>query len=154
MTDANWCDQRARSVRVAHGCWLVMFATPPYAELPSIRFDRLQPLGLAAGGSVEVRSSATIWKDFPSLRFDQPGLTAEPIAGKGRWFKITAAADVPRERMTCGWSGGSASAVRKLFAVQQGLAEVPEVEPNNEADQSQVVQVNCVDQRHVRRREC
>ena len=65
------------------------------AELPSIRFDRLQPLGLAAGGSVEVEINGGDLEGLSALRFDQPGLSAEPIAGKERWFKITAAADVP-----------------------------------------------------------
>ena len=32
----------------------LVFAATALAELPSIRFDRLSPLGLAAGGSVDV----------------------------------------------------------------------------------------------------
>jgi hypothetical protein len=73
----------------------LLLAATALAELPSIHFDRLTPLGLAAGGSIEAEVVGGDLEGLKSLRFDHPGLSAEPIASKERWFKITAAADVP-----------------------------------------------------------
>jgi hypothetical protein len=114
------------------------------AELPFPRFDRLQPLGLAAGGSVDVEINGGDLEGLSALRFDQPGLSAEPIAGRERWFKITAAADVPAGTYDVRLVGRFGVSGSKLLQVQRGLAEVPEKEPNNELPQAQVVQVNCV----------
>ena len=123
---------------------VLLVAPSARAELPSIRFDRLQPLGLAAGSSVDVEISGADLEGLSALRFDQPGLTAEPIAGKERWFKITAAADVPAGTYDVRLVGQFGVSSSKLLQVQHGLAEVPEKEPNNELAQAQVVQVNCV----------
>jgi hypothetical protein len=126
-------------------CFLTAcFASLARAELPSPRLDRIFPLGLAAGSSVEVEINGGDLEGLSGLRFDQPGLSAEPIAGKERHFKITAAADVPAgtyDVRTLSRFGVSSS---KLIAVQRGLTEMLEVEPNNEADQAQVLQVNSV----------
>ncbi|HEX5105316.1 MAG TPA: PPC domain-containing protein [Pirellulaceae bacterium] len=125
----------------------VMFAAlalPARAELPFPRFDRLQPLGLAAGGSVEVEINGADIEGLSALRFDQLGLSAEPIAGKERWFKITAAPDVPAGTYDVRLVGRFGVSSSKLLAVQHGLAEVAEPEPNNEPSQAQAVQVNCV----------
>ncbi|HEX5105907.1 MAG TPA: PPC domain-containing protein, partial [Pirellulaceae bacterium] len=132
---AVWCLAIAMS---AAGAWQAR------AELPSIRFDRLQPLGLAAGGSVEAEVNGADLEGLASLRFDQPGLSAEPIDGKERWFRITAAADVPAGTYDVRLVGRFGVSSSKLLQVQRGLAEVPEKEPNNELAQSQAVPVNCV----------
>src|SRR5262245_12229290 len=114
------------------------------AELPAPRLDRIYPLGLAAGGSVDVEVVGDALDGTLSLRFDWQGLTAEPMVGKPRWFKVTAATDVPpgtydvRARGRFGVSGS------RLLAVQQGLAEVQEVEPNDTIKQSQSIPVNTV----------
>ena len=120
----------------------VGLTTGALAELPTIRFDRLSPLGVAAGGTVEVEVVGNDLEGLKSLRFDQPGLTAEPIVGKERWFKITAAADVPAGTYDVRLVGRFGVSSSKLLAVQHGLSEVLEVEPNNDAGQQ--VQVNCV----------
>ena len=65
------------------------------AELPSLRFDRLTPLGAAAGASVEAEIAGADVEEVRSLWFDHPGLSAEPIEGKERWVRIQVAADVP-----------------------------------------------------------
>jgi hypothetical protein len=124
----------------------LFFLTPSWAvaELPAPRFDRLQPLGLAAGGSVEVEINGGDLEGLSNLRFDQPGLSAEPIAGKERWFKITAAADVPAGTYDVRLIGRFGVSGSKLLQVQRGLGEVPEKEPNNELLQAQAVQVNTV----------
>jgi len=138
--------QRKRGYSVVSFVSLVVLSTASnaIAELPSIRFDRLQPLGLAAGGSVEVEINGADLEGLSTLRFDQPGLAAEPIAGKERWFKITAAADVPAGTYDVRLVGRFGVSGSKLLAVQRGLAEVPETEPNNELPQAQVVQLNSV----------
>lgn len=123
---------------------LLTFATTVYAELPSIRFDRIYPLGLAAGGSVEVEINGGDIEGLTTLRFDQPGLSAEPIAGKERWFKITAAGDVPAGTYDVRLVGRFGVSGSKLIAVQRGLTELLEVEPNNDADKPQQVQINSV----------
>jgi hypothetical protein len=119
-------------------------STPARAEVPYPRFDRLQPLGLAAGGSVEVEINGGDLEGLSALRFDQPGLSAEPIAGKERWFKIMAAADVPAGTYDVRLIGRFGVSGSKLLQVQRGLAEVPELEPNNELPQAQVVPINSV----------
>src|ERR1700676_3510620 len=63
------------------------------AELPSIRFDRINPLGAGVGTSVEVEVAGRDTEDVSALRFDHPGLKAE-LLKPGR-FKITVAGDVP-----------------------------------------------------------
>jgi hypothetical protein len=120
-----------------------LVAATAFAELPLIRLDRLSPLGLAAGGSVEAEVVGGDLEGLKSLRLDHPGLTAEPIAGKERWFKITAAADVPAGSYDVRLLGRFGVSSSKLLAVQRGLTEVLEVEPNN-SDQAQQVQLNSV----------
>lgn len=122
----------------------IALSVPARAELPSIRFDRLQPLGLAAAGSVEVEVVGGDLEGLSGLQFDQPGLAAEPIAGKERWFKITAAANMHAGTYDVRLVGRFGISGSKLLAVQRGLAEMLEVEPNNEATQAQIVPVNSV----------
>src|SRR5437870_4615646 len=107
-----------------------------FAELPTIRLDRLYPLGLAAGGSVDVEINGNDIEGLAALRFDQPGISATPIAGKERWFKVTAAADVPAGTYDVRLVGRFGVSSSKLIAVQRGLTEVLETEPNNEAAQA------------------
>jgi hypothetical protein len=114
------------------------------AELPSIRFDRIYPLGLAAGGNVEIEINGGDDEGLTALRFDHPGLSAELIAGKERWFKITAAADVPAGTYDVRLLGRFGVSNSKLIGVQRGLTEVLETEPNNELEQAQAVAVNSV----------
>jgi hypothetical protein len=114
------------------------------AEVPSLRLDRLSSLGLSAGGSVEVEVVGNDLEGLQSLRFDQPGLAAEPISGKERWFKITATGDVPTGTYDVRLVGRFGVSNSKLLTVQRGLAEVLETEPNNEVTQSQQVQINSV----------
>src|SRR5438874_9719739 len=52
-----------------------------WADLPSIRFDRLSPLGAAAGTTVEVEVAGAEVEGVDTLLLDHPGLSAKPIAG-------------------------------------------------------------------------
>jgi hypothetical protein len=122
----------------------LILANVAFAELPTIRLDRIYPLGLAAGGSVDIEINGNDIEGLSALRFDQPGLSATPIAGKERWFKITVAAEVPAGTYDVRLVGRFGVSSSKLIAVQRGLTEVLETEPNNEAAQAQQVQVNSV----------
>lgn len=129
--------------RLAFVCCSLL-ATVAVAEFPSIRFDRLYPLGIAAGDSVEVDVAGSELEGLQALRFDHPGLSAEAVAGKEKRFKITASADVPAGTYDVRLVGRFGVSNSKLLAVQKGLTEVIETEPNNDESQSQVVQVNSV----------
>jgi hypothetical protein len=117
-------------------------AYPVRADLPSIRFDRMTPLGAAAGSSVEVEVLGGEIEDLKGLLFDHPGLSAELI--KDRKFKVTVAADVPSGTYDVFLVGRFGVSNPRLFSVSRGLVEVAEKEPNNEATQAQPIEVNSV----------
>ncbi len=109
-------------------------------ELPSIRFDRIHPLGATAGTSVEVEVAGRDVEDVQSLWFDQPGLKAE-LVKPGR-FKITSAADIPEGTYDVRLVGRFGVSNPRVFAVGRDLIDVLEVEPNNTAAQAQAISVN------------
>ena len=113
-----------------------------HADLPSIRFDRMTPLGTAAGGSVEVEVLGAEIDELKGLLFDHPGIRAELI--KDRKFKVTVAADVPAGSYDVFLVGRFGVSNPRLFAVSRGLTEVSEKEPNNDTTQAQPVEVNSV----------
>lgn len=116
------------------------------AELPSPRFDRLSPLGAAAGSSVEVQVQGSDFEDLQSLVFDHPGIVAKPLEGKDlqkeRKFTVTVAANVPEgtydARVLTKWGVSSP----RLFAVSHGLADHAEKEPNNDPATAQPLSLN------------
>ncbi len=118
------------------------FAQPAHAELPSIRFDRIAPLGATAGTTIDVEIAGADIEGVESLWFDHPGLSAEPIKDKARNFKITAAADVPPGTYDVRLVGRWGVSNPRLFAVANGLTDVAEVEPNNDLTQAQSVAIN------------
>jgi Bacterial pre-peptidase C-terminal domain len=110
------------------------------AELPSIRFDRVQPLGTGAGTAVEVEVAGRDVEDVNALWFDRPGFTAE-LLKPGR-FKISVSADVPEGTYDVRLVGRFGVSNPRLFAVSRDLTDVPEVEPNNNVAQAQAIAVN------------
>ncbi|MDB5384512.1 MAG: hypothetical protein JWM11_158, partial [Planctomycetaceae bacterium] len=110
------------------------------AELPSIRMDRIQPLGLGAGTSLEFEAIGRDTDDVTALSFDNPGLSAEMVK-PGR-FKITAKPDIPAATYEVRMVGKYGVSNPRLLSVTQGLLDVAEVEPNNEQTQAQVVPMN------------
>lgn len=112
------------------------------AELPSIRFDRMTPLGGAAGASVEVEILGADIEEVRTLHFDHPGLTAEHL--KDRRFRITVASDVPAGTYDVRLVGRFGVSNPRLFAVSEGLAELVEKEPNDDPDTAQSISVNAV----------
>jgi hypothetical protein len=120
--------------------WFICLNSSSRAELPLARLDRIFPLGGSAGSEVLVNLTGRDLDDVKTLRFDHPGLTAEFV--KDKQFKVKIAADVPvgtYELRTVGIYGISGS---RLFAVSQGLTDVPEKEPNDSPDKAQDVPMN------------
>src|SRR5262245_40785031 len=110
------------------------------AELPSIRFDRIVPLGAGAGTNVEVEIGGRDVEGVSALYFDHPGLKAGLI--KQNRFKITVAGGVPEGTDDVRLVGRFGVSNPRLFAVSHGLADVAEKEPNNVAAQAQAIPLN------------
>lgn len=118
-----------------------LLGTAARADLPSPRFDRLTPLGAAAGSSVEVEVAGADIEDAATLLFDHPGLKAQHL--KDRRFQVTVAADVSTGTYDARLVGKYGISNPRLFAVSRGLAEVAVVAPK-EPDAAQPVPLNCV----------
>src|SRR5271168_4818544 len=111
-------------MRSASLLFLLLLPTLARAELPSPRFDRLTPLGAAAGSSVEVDVAGADLEEAKSLFFDHPGITAVYL--KDRKFKLTVAADVPAGTYDARLVGKFGVTNPRLFAISRGLVEVAE----------------------------
>ncbi|MBO0698057.1 MAG: PPC domain-containing protein [Zavarzinella sp.] len=120
--------------------FVLILAATVRADLPSPRFDRIFPLGAAAGTSVEVEVSGADLDEPKALLFDHPGIKAEPL--KDRKFKVTVAADVLEGTYDARVVGKHGVSSPRLFAVSHGLAEVVEKEPNDEPATAQLVAIN------------
>lgn len=128
--------------RVFCGCLLLgwLAAASVHAELPLIRFDRLSPIGAAAGSTIEVEVLGGDIEEVKSLLFDHPGLKAEFV--KERFFKVSVAADVPAGTYDVRLVGRFGVSNPRLLAISHGLTDVAEVEPNNEPEKAPLVAVN------------
>jgi hypothetical protein len=111
------------------------------AELPLVRLDRITPLGGLAGSDVTLEITGRDLEDVKTLHFDHPGFKATWL--KDRQFKVATAADVPPGTYEVRAVGRFGISGARLFAVQRGLAEVAEKEPNDDADKAQLVPMNC-----------
>jgi len=116
-----------------------------WAELPSLRLDRITPLGAAAGSTVELEVTAADAEGDLQLWFDHPGFKAVPLDGEppkpGR-FKVTIGADVPEGTYDVRLLGRFGISSPRLFAVATGLADLPEKEPNDIPIQANAVPLN------------
>src|SRR5579872_2245341 len=121
---------------------LLLLATTARADLPSPRFDRLTPLGAAAGSSVELEVVGADIEEANKLFFDHPGIKAEQV--KDRKFKVTIAADVPPGTYDARLVGKYGVTNPRLFAVSRGLTDIVEKKPNFEPATAQSVPLNCV----------
>ena len=111
------------------------------AQLPQARLDRIFPLGGAAGSAVVVEVSGRDLDDATTLLVDRPGVKVEKV--KANQFRLTLPADSPPgtvEVRVVGKFGVSAS---RLFAIQNGLIEVAEKEPNDTQATAQKVPLDC-----------
>jgi hypothetical protein len=121
---------------------LLALSSPPFswADLPSIRFDRLNPIGGAAGSSVDVEIAGADIDDVRSLMFDHSGLRAEHL--KDQRFRVTIAPDVPPGTYDVRLVGRFGVSNPRLFAVSYGLTEVTKKEPNHDLATAQPIAVN------------
>jgi hypothetical protein len=121
---------------------LVLFTTTAHAQLPHARLDRIFPLGGAAGSTVELTVQGKDLDELTTLHLDRPGFQVERL--KNNQFRLTIPKDATPgtvEVRTVGRFGISAA---RLFAVQKGLIEVSEKEPNDTVLQAQKVPLDCV----------
>src|SRR6184192_1067464 len=115
-----------------------LLVAPARAELPSIRLDRLAPLGAAAGSTVEVQfTQGADIEDVKALLFDHPGFKAEFV--KNTIFRVTVAADVPAGTYDVRLVGRFGVSNPRLFAVSHGLTELTKKEPNNDRATAQPI---------------
>lgn len=132
---------RFRTLAAITVVFAALWASDSQAELPLIRFDRLIPIGAAAGTTVQVEQVGADTDGVTEMRFDHPGIKAEHVR-ENRVFKVSIAADVPAGTYDCRLVGRFGASNPRLFAVSQGLTDVAETEPNNEPTQGQLVAVN------------
>jgi hypothetical protein len=126
--------------RLASLVTLFVVATAARADLPSPRFDRLTPLGAAAGSAVEVEVAGADIEDAATLLFDHPGITAAHV--KDRRFKVIVGEKVVPGTYDARLVGRYGITNPRLFAVSHGLVEVSEQPPKDGSPQ--VVMVNSV----------
>lgn len=129
-----------RSVLIATAVLLPCLSL--HADLPSLRFDQMSPLGVSSGGSVEVEIKGNHLEGVDRLVFDQPGITAEPVMGKKRFFRITVSDNVPVGTYDVYLSGRFGVSNPRLLAVTKGLAEVADNGKNRTPAEAQLIELN------------
>ncbi len=122
--------------RLAALLFCVLLAAPARADLPAVRFDRLTPLGGAAGSTVELEIAGADLEGVESLMFDNPGLKATFV--KERRFRLSIANDVPSGTYDVRLVGRFGVSNPRLFSVSHGLTDVAQ----KVADAPQAIAVN------------
>lgn len=133
---------RAWFMAALSAVWLMAAIRPAAADLPSIRFDRLRPLGAAAGTEVDVEIQGADIEGAKALLFDHPGLIAAPVPEKERLFKLKIAADVPPGTYDVYLIGRFGVSNPRLFAVSHGLTDATDNGQNRTFETAQPVEVN------------
>src|SRR5215469_14232693 len=119
-----------------------LLAAPVSAELPHARLDRIFPLGGAAGSTVELQVQGKDLDGLTALHVDRPGFKADLL--KPNRFRLTIPADALPGTVEVRTVGAFGISGARLFAIQKGLTEVQEKEPNDTALQAQKVPLDCV----------
>src|SRR6516162_1090624 len=114
----------------------LLLASQSLADLPAARFDRLTPLGGAAGSTVNLEIAGSDLEGVESLLFDHPGLKAEFV--KEHRFRLYIAADVPPGTYDVRLVGKFGVSNPRLFSVSHGLSDVTQ----RTADAPQTVPIN------------
>lgn len=122
--------------------WLLFGIAAVRAELPSPRLDRLSVLGLNQGSEVELEVAGGDLETLIGLLFDHPGLSATPIEGKDRWYKVRAAADMPPGTYDVRTLGRFGVSSARLLAVSRGLKDVADNGKNRSLAEAQVIEIN------------
>jgi len=125
--------------RFAAALCCVFVVASARADLPAVRFDRLTPLGGAAGTTVDLEIAGADLEGVESLLFDHPGLKATFV--KERQFRLTIAADVPPGTYDVRLVGRFGVSNPRLFSVSHGLTDVAKKGPADAAS-PQVIAVN------------
>jgi hypothetical protein len=125
--------------RIAASLFCLLVAIPARADLPAVRFDRLTPLGGAAGTTVDLDIAGADLEGVDTLLFDHPGLKATFV--KDRQFRLAIAADVPPGTYDVRLVGRFGVSNPRLFSVSHGLADVALKKPADAAA-PQVIAVN------------
>jgi hypothetical protein len=112
------------------------------ADLPAVRFDQLVPLGGARGSEFEVEVKGADLEGVDRLLFDHPGLSATPVEGKERFFKVVVNSDVPTGTREVYLAGRFGVSNPRLLAITTGLVEVADNQQNRTRDTAQLVDVN------------
>src|SRR3954452_20386357 len=120
----------------------LLLPLPTQAQLPHARLDRTFPLGGKAGSSIVLDVQGKDLDDLTTLHFDRPGFKAERL--KTNQFRVTIPADAEPGTVEVRTVGKHGISGARLFAVQKGLDEVLEKEPNDSADKAQPVPLDCV----------
>ena len=121
-------------------CFILVAVTAVRGELPSPQLHRIEPLGMNAGGQVELIFLGADNEGTESLVFDHPGLKAEFV--KDKVFKVSATNDVPAGTYDVRAVGRFGITNPRLFSITRNLTDVAEAEPNNTSDKAQPVAVN------------
>jgi hypothetical protein len=111
-----------------------------HADLPHARLERIFPLGGSAGSEVLLEIAGKDLDDVKELHFDHPGFKAEFV--KPNQFRVRIAADVPAATYEVRAVGRFGISGARLFAVDRGLTEVLEKEPNDTPEKAQPVPLN------------
>lgn len=120
-------------------CTLVLVSTTR-AQLPAYRLDRVSPVGVSAGASVDVEVSGAEIDEVKTMLFDHPCLSAVPL--KPRQFRVSAAPDAPEGTYDARLVGRFGVSNPRLFAVTRDVRDELEKEPNNFLHEAQVVSLN------------
>src|SRR4051794_15201944 len=99
----------------------LLLTVPAHADLPTVRFDRLTPLGGSAGTLIDLDIAGIDLEGVESLLFDHPGLQATFV--KERRFRLRIAADVPPGTYDVRLVGRFGVSNPRLFSVSHGLSE-------------------------------
>jgi hypothetical protein len=101
---------------------LALAASLARADLPSVRLDRITPLGGTAGTTVNVEVVGADMEEVKTLLCDHPGLQATFV--KERHFRLRIAADVPAGTYDLRLVGRFGVSNPRLFSVSHGLIDV------------------------------
>src|SRR5206468_3941124 len=123
------------------GTALAQRRRPQGPALPQPNLQSVFPLGVKAGGSVEVTIRGSDLEGATTLWFDHPWLKATHV--KGLSFKVEAAAATPAGHHDIRAVGTYGVSNPRVFVVGD-RDEVNEAEPNNTPEQAKTIAVNSV----------
>ncbi|MFZ9790898.1 MAG: hypothetical protein ACO3F3_01020 [Gemmataceae bacterium] len=118
----------------------LVLVLPVWADLPSVRLDRIFPLGAAQGAKLEIEFQGADVDDPRDLVFDHPGIKSKFL--KDRKFEVAVDPKVPPGTYDCWLVARYGVSNPRSFAVSSGFTDVQEKEPNDDLTQAQTVEVN------------